>query len=494
MNSLKRVALNFRSRFRRPEWVFVVLAIFSGLLLAILIPAGAGFDEPSHIARVEQIVDGKILPQTVQKKDIDTNWSAVPETRFELYGGYSDVALVETSVQNMRSLHTTNQAYAFPTWRDEHIVSGLSVGQLGSTPFVFSNSAINSPIVYVPHIVGYLAARLVTANAYAVIVAMRIAGLLFYACAVFFCIKAIPIGRWALASVALIPNSLITNSMVSADMVTFVMVIALISLSLKAITDQTVDKRLWVLLGLASFVLSLSKIAYVPFLLVLLLIPLIGQKRVRRKSWIKVIVIWFCSSLLWLLWYLVIRNINTGAMYKSTVDAQAQMQFIIGHPVGFLKIIVSNLLGSDLFSTSSMGVLSVHGGFNYGGSITLFMIILAVMVDAGLIGRQGLRQDLKAFAWIMIICISFSLILIELAVYTQFVAVGSNVTEGAQDRYFLPLVLPAILSGLSFTFLRTSEIETIDISKRISNGFIISFQVLTVSVLLLQLAYSLFSA
>lgn len=48
-----------------------LLVLLVGSTFALLVPAGAGFDEPMHVARVEQLVHGRVLPQEVDLDEAD---------------------------------------------------------------------------------------------------------------------------------------------------------------------------------------------------------------------------------------------------------------------------------------------------------------------------------------------------------------------------------------------------------------------------------------
>lgn len=52
----------------------------------------------------------------------------------------------------------------------------------------FSNTAVNSPIVYIPYVIGCCVGKLCTNNAYAIILVMRMFGSLCYSIIVFLCI------------------------------------------------------------------------------------------------------------------------------------------------------------------------------------------------------------------------------------------------------------------------------------------------------------------
>ena len=181
----------------KPEYCFLLFALVIGLSFALLIPAGAGADEPNHIARAASISQGNIVADKITDHLGYTSTLDTEKKDAVLYGGVVDNALTDTAWNNMVKFHTGKKSdggqakYSFPTWKTPGIVNNLTLGE-GSHVEAFSNAAVNSPLVYLPFIVGYWFACLFTHNAYAVIIVMRIFGLFFFCAAIFWCIKKIP--------------------------------------------------------------------------------------------------------------------------------------------------------------------------------------------------------------------------------------------------------------------------------------------------------------
>jgi len=47
---------------KQPEWVFLIVALLSGIGLCFLIPTQSGFDEITHLARIWEISGGYLIP------------------------------------------------------------------------------------------------------------------------------------------------------------------------------------------------------------------------------------------------------------------------------------------------------------------------------------------------------------------------------------------------------------------------------------------------
>ena len=120
----------FRVRFA----VFVAaLAFVVGALYALCVPVGAGPDEPMHVARVEQLAEGQLLPLVVDTNDLDTTLVAPTSDRYVAYGGETDAALYELLVQGDLTYSgiaagLDSEDLAFPTWEDARLSTDAEMG------------------------------------------------------------------------------------------------------------------------------------------------------------------------------------------------------------------------------------------------------------------------------------------------------------------------------------------------------------------------------
>ncbi|MDO4913710.1 MAG: DUF2142 domain-containing protein, partial [Bifidobacteriaceae bacterium] len=325
----------------------------------------------------------------------------------------------------MGHLQLTREKYDFPTWRSNSLKPAGNYGENGTADFVFSNSAINSPIVYLPQTIGFFIAKHFTHNVTKLIIVARLAGVFFLALAIFFSIKLIPIGKYAIAAIALIPTTIIVNSCISADTVTLSICFVFITALLRIIAQSSVSKLNWIALAITSCCMGLIKLTYLPFLLFLLLIPLLNE-RYRNKNTYKILgSIAAVSCILFVLWYMQIKSINTGAMYNAAVDPSAQLKFIITHPIHFIKTVVITTLLINFFQVGDYTVLGAHG-VPHGGEWWLILAFIFAVIMKGKDEKHFFINRVKAmqlsiyFIGIFVIIVG----LIILALYLQFTPVS----------------------------------------------------------------------
>lgn len=434
----------------RPEWVFLVLFVLMAAIFSTLIPAGGGFDEPSHIARVEQLAHGGILAQPIDRSDVNWTYSDDMKTQDQLYGGQSDYALLSTAVRNMRDMHLTKDPYAFPTWSTDRIASNGNYGDKTMT-FVFSNSAVNSPVSYIPQLIGFFIARLFTADAQGIIIIMRLFGDLALGAALFFCIRYIPIGKWALTVVALTPGTLITCGMVTADTMTLICCTGFITAVLCAlVSDRGGISRLnWLALSGIGCLLGIIKLTYLPLILLLALLPLMRREYRNLKHYLALGGIFLVAIILFLLWYRAIGGINTGAMYSAAVHPDDQKHLVLTQPLHYLKLLIFSFMGQNFFQIGASSVLIAHSNGLLGNGWPIVLLFMAaVMVQDP--REKSAFTTRRAWWTVAAFVAEFGMIfvLIATALYLQFTPVGQDSISGLQPRYYAPILMLLVLPML----------------------------------------------
>ncbi len=436
-------------RFVKPEWCFLLFVLIVGLNFAFLIPAGAGADEPNHIARAASISQGNIVADKITDRLGYTSTLDMEKKDAVLYGGVVDNALTDTAWNNMVKFHTEKRSeegqdrYSFPTWKTPGVVNNLTLGQ-GSHIEAFSNTAVNSPFVYFPFVLGYWFACLFTNNAYAVIIIMRVFGLFFFCVAIFWCIKKMPAGKWVLASISLIPNLVICVSMVTADTVTYVVCAAFMTVLLSICSrGAELSRSHWWMLAMASIALALVKITYLPLILLIGLILVFNER--NKKTFIRLASIAFSAGIVFLLWYSRVLNISSCAMFDVNASPTYQKQFVIEHPLYFVRLLIEQLMDSNFFSLGIFGTIDLHGHWDYSGWVTIFILLTAICLKDVREKEVKLQEHKTIFAisnFFVVACVFF---LICLAIYLQFCEVGAKHISGIQDRYFLPILILMIM-------------------------------------------------
>lgn len=428
------------ARLVAPLICFLCGILFAAVPATLLVPPGGTADEPSHIARVDQLSRGIILSQKVGYR------SSGHTQQDALYGGQVDEALARQSNTAMIEFHTSDHQYAFPTWTDKKANLGLEYGRR-TTSFVFSNSAVNSPIVYLPQLCGFLIARLFTHQAYWLIVAMRLGGLLCFLLLGLLALWRITSGRWLMAATLLLPGALLIFSGVTADLVTFCCVSLIFAEVVRAYDRRRLSTADLVILCCSIVLLGTVKTTYMPCL-AFVVIPFLHREFRTKRTIISLSVSSNVSCLLFLIWFVAIHSINTGAMYSTEVNPREQMHYVFAHlPKTSLRVGAETLLNHSFFGTSELGIIGSRARATTlnGGTVVVLLLITACLYEAA--QRRVLSRTDKVAAVIMAVVIVVCSLLVCLALYLTFTSVGAGGgIAGVQDRYYFPLIPAALLS------------------------------------------------
>lgn len=438
-----------RVRNVQPEWVFLVLALIMGGCLTLLTPAGGMLDEPNHIARAWAVAHGDWVAQPLDAVGY-TSPLDVDMVDAGLWGGSMDSAMYDMAQSNMIFFHNgdgdNRASYAFPTW-DTPGVSGAKVGDEGRRLIAYSNTAVNTPFAYLPHALGYWLARIFTTDAYALVVCMRLAGLVACIGVVFACVRLIPVGKWVLVTISLIPSTVISMSSVTADSVTYATCVAFMTLVLRcALAGKTPPRADLAGLSCATLALALVKVSYLPLLLLLILIPLLNPRARSRVSLLPTALAALGACLLFLGWYALISGINTGAMFNVGASPTLQKGVVLDHPLHYLRILTAQIPAQDYFNIGSFQAYDIHGHIIYSGWVTVLTLCCAVTShDIREYGIDRLRMHLPLVTTICLMATACVFVLVCTALYLQYTPVASDTIDGIQPRYFLPVLLVVLL-------------------------------------------------
>lgn len=427
--------------------VVAVLVLVSGSAFALCTPAGAGLDEPMHVARVWQLAHGVVLPQEVDPEGLDASLVSPSSDRYVAYGGQTDAALYELVATGNRAYYgdADREPFSFPTWEDERFQLGGNLGE-GEVTWLFPNTAINSPVSYAPHVLACWVSSALTSDPYAVVIAMRLAGVIVLSLATFGCMRLLPMGGRVFALVALLPLTVSVNSMVTADLMTFVCASVYFSCVMRMLWDGRAGRPVWGLLWASLLCLCLAKVTYAPFGLLLFLLPASDGAWRTRGSLVRIGVVGVTSLAAFVAWYLVIHDVNTGLMWSADIDPDAQVAFVAANPLVFLTALVKGIGNTDILGLSTSTAVSGIFSAAWMTVVPLVLIVACDLLEGARLRPHGGRAAL--FSVGTLLTCSLIVVLVYLALYLQFTPPGEAAVKGIQKRYFLPIILPFILGLL----------------------------------------------
>ncbi len=297
-----------RNLIQSPARLFLILALVFGMVWIFLMPAGAGYDEETHLARIFEISRGHLIPN----QWLGTTGNGIP--------------------QSMLQVSYRQQQFLQPVTRAD-IEEGLNLGITGTDWIAHNTRATYSPILYLPQafllaVFGYFLKTPVLILYWI----LRFTYLLTYVVTGYFAIRMMPKFKWTLFVFALAPMAMIQAVSISADPMTNGMSFLFVAWSLYLVEGRKLfDKKAFWITILLVFLLFSVKPNSTP--LVLLLVLLKPAQFPSRK---KMILLWITIATLFVF--------EVGGWTAIQFQAEAARRELSGgQTAGFLNVILSDL-------------------------------------------------------------------------------------------------------------------------------------------------------
>ena len=318
---------------------------------------------------------------------------------------------------------------------------------LGRRSFLdFKNTALYSPVPYLPQALGIAVGRAFGLPAVALMYCGRIANLFICMNLLTLAIRIFPVQRWALSLSVLVPMSLFQLASLSADGPTIALAFIYIAMvwRLALIKDQLPTRPYIITLTIIGVALALTKTAYLPVVGLILVVPSHKYPTgLLRKIKVSAAILGASVATVGI-WTIVAKSLYIPKL--SDVNPDLQMAFVREHPGDFLNALGNTVRVYGIAHFSQMfgkflGWLDAKIPYVYLRPIILGILVLAISespVDA-------LPQWwARVWSWLLWIATG---VLTGLLLFLSWTKIGANLIEGIQGRYFLP-ILPLFLIPL----------------------------------------------
>ncbi len=420
-----------------PRQLFLFFGIMEGLILVFLTPAFQVPDEASHFLRAYQVSEFGLMPE-VKNNVLGGNMPVSLSNTISLYNG---IAVHPNVKMNRKILETGLQMSLNPGERSFYF---------------FANSALYSPVSYLPQAAGIVIGRNLGVSPLVLLYLGRLFNLAAWILLVYLSLAILPFNSWLFLVLALLPMSMFQAASLSADVMTNALSFLLISLVFRIAWDA--DSRLgrkeilW--LTVLAVLLTLSKSVYFFLVFLFLIIP-VSKAAGRNKyliagSLIAALTVFSLFSAAWVTNHLLslvnpIENLYLNIPGTPKINPAKQMALISSDIPGFLKLAARSFyLNSGMIGHSFIGVLGwMEISFRawYYNLSLLFLGFLALS-GSGYPIRISLTQRTVMLVTVIVVILVFSV-----AMYLTWNAVGDPVIFNLQGRYFIP-VAPLLLGIL----------------------------------------------
>jgi uncharacterized membrane protein len=411
--------------------LFVFIALAFGVGFSVKTPPLWGVDEISHFLRAYTLADGHV------------NLYKLPDGS---YGGDIPIEVVNLTIITTRDLRNNGIG------EDSHVddaktySAAVSLPPGRETPWTVLGSGAYSPVAYVVPAVGIFAARVARLDVGGMLLLARLSTLAAYTVTVAGALYIMRSSKykWIIFTCALLPMSVFQASIVNVDSLAIALSFLLFAqvLGLKSQKKEIKNLHLGIL-SATCIALGLSKPNYYPLVLSVLIIPsALLSKRQNIYTKIALPIIAFLPLAIWFAMTAHIVSAGAAAQRGTNInlDAGAQLTEVIKNPVRFIYITFQTALKRNWFA-QMYGTL----GFNF---ITLPPVVISLAsmtVILATLSDNVVTPLRKRIDEVYLAVLGLSVIASIIGIfYLTFTAVGENVIEGVQGRYFIP-VLPFIL-------------------------------------------------
>lgn len=451
MDRLSRLLRINNQKLLRIVVVVLTISFLSGVFAIVTRQPMSWYDEEVHYARVITLVNGDFF---VVK---DNNMAAVGGEISSSQNSFIDEAF---STKVFDSGHRAIDAAWLFNYDD--------IPYSNETLFrVVTSTIVYNPIVYLPYtIIGVITKTLHCTPVFEFFL-MRTAGFVCFFFLYLYAIRKTPVGKLAFSMIGLSPPVFIGFASITADNYTVTMTAVFLAVLFesfdKLFRKQSLDKRDLGELFAASFLLVLGKMPV--FLFIALLLPLAyygySTASINRRSLYLVLGIIGVCALVTIVWFAMIKDVNTGAFWGRNVSTTEQASYILSDVRQFAALMWTTILNFSFFT--------IQVGYANDSNYMALPFVPCMLFYIGLILSTGVREsdndsmrfDGSRFSTVFNLAVIFVvatyICFVFLSLYLQFSEIGSNVIEGVQARYFIPILF--LIFG-NFTYsMRISEKE-----------------------------------
>ncbi|EKE00160.1 MAG: hypothetical protein ACD_22C00082G0003 [uncultured bacterium] len=435
MNKIWSIVSGFKS-----EHVFIYLGIVFGVMFVFVTPPFQAPDEYNHFFRAYEISQGHLLSVKIPRADVSQVYENFPGSEASLnnyvVGSNLPAGLVDLAngvSHNIQGKISNKQSI-------DQILLHLkqknpASNETGAQMFVnFPNTALYSPIPYIPQALGIAISRFLGTSPLMSLYTGRLFNLAFYICIIYFAVKTSPVLKNLMVSLALMPMSLFLSSSLSPDSMLIALSLLVFAITLNLIQGDYINVKQVVIFITVSASLALTKSAY--FLLPMSLIAtfFVKEKILRKKHFLVTFVSFIVSILCVAIWQYFSQKLYIPL--RNEVNPFMQLTYICTHPFTYLSSVAVSLIGYRHYLITQF--VGNFGWLDTPLSIPLvysYMLFLALVT---ICDTSKFFISLRVRFSVFVIGIATSLLVITM-MFMSWSPVGNKVIDGLVGRYFIPV-------------------------------------------------------
>ena len=397
---------------------FIRLAFLLGILVLFINPFPHVIDESTHFFRSYMISQGDFYDTTFVGRiggNVPVNFSEYLDN-----GKLSIKSFYQNPDKWLKTFDSEKEFYIHP-----YMSSAIPVNHTFAAVILLFCRLLGLPVLF-----AVLSGRLITYLIYVTLCYFAIKKAKYYK-GMFFVISCLPVSVWLAGSFSIDPMVLSASLLYT-------------SICLRHFLDKgnqyklTMKEKSAMVLTAVMFI-SVKYLIYSPILLMMLLIP---KDKYSKKGGLilsAVITLLFVGFLVWQVYLL--KRFPFVEDRNGDVNVSRQISYVFSHIPGTVRVFL-DYISENMFP-------HIEGFSNSRGLsfITSFIGIITVFGSALEPDRYPFteKKDKMKLTVICIIIFVICSLLIMASLYVGFTPVGSDGIEGLQTRYFLPVLIFAML-------------------------------------------------
>lgn len=403
----------------QPHIIYIILALIMGGMYVFLIPLCAQSDEPAHLYRAFQVAQGEVISPV---KD-----------------GYFTAELPE-SIVDMIQVNSETKKREYKKYYDVKEMMEIPLNEEETTDVITVGNYLG--ISYFPHAIGINLGMIFNMNPYYSAMLGRITGLIAIVLLYALGIKKLPKHKLFASIVLLSPVALSYTACFSADSVLLAAAFLMVSYVLYYMhTKEKIRKRDYAIFAVLTFILAVSKMAYVPIIGILMFIPKESFENSKlTNSQLKwgVVAIFIFLGLASAMWWMNMGNINPNVGDESYTNT-----WIYSKPLSYLIVLFRTTVNSgySYIENAFAGHFLCHNQVNPYAIVPFIYIVITIIAFFSDENKEKTNMMQKI---ITLGIIALVYVLVSTAMYVYNTAFKNGIIIGVQGRYFLPVILMAM--------------------------------------------------
>lgn len=436
-----RVVEKIRKFFSKREQAFLVAFLFFGLLFVFITPPIYTVDESAHLYRAYQVSELNLIPDNIGNEA----GGSIPQSLTTFVLGY---------------IEYQGKGLDFVRYNVRQLKVKVSPQQ--RTDITFTNVAIYPFVNYIPQATGMAIGRLFTQSLMVQFYLARLTNLLFLGGCFFVALRLFGKRNHALFAIGLLPMTLYVGASLSADTFVIGSVAVFTAYLYKLLKQEEITTKQWIIVASLAALVALSKQTY--FVLTLAILALAWRKPQFKKENLLIPAACVVASLVPFLTVMGIsRGLNTRPVTLQqtvgiVVDASAQKDFVIHHPLSFINIVWETLSNPGLFN-------NFFGSFGVGTVSlppwALFIACVSLFLSFGMQTKKDRSDKRVALLLAAVGLVNVGAILVGL--YLFWSNPLQDHISGLQSRYFIPILI-VLIPALIGLYKHTIKWRTIVIA------------------------------